>query len=82
MKDLILKEWQEAIGELIAVKDEGYAIKLEFKAIWCVQVPRMSNDLMKEFNQMIGKKIGVLRTDIPGKEVLCRETQKEETKRE
>lgn len=78
MNDKILKEWEEAVGTLTAVKDEGYVITLEFTAVWQVQVPRMSNDLIKKFNRLIGKKIGVLRTDIPGKEVRCRVIKKEE----
>ena len=80
MNDKILKEWEEAVGTLTAVKDEGYAITLEFTTVWHVQVPRMSNDLIKKFNRMIGKKIGVLRTDVPGKEVRCRVIRKEENK--
>ena len=78
MNDKILKEWEEAVGTLTAVKDEGYAITLEFTAVWQVQVPRMSNDLIKKFNRFIGKKIGVLRTDIPENEVRCRVIKKEE----
>lgn len=75
MNESILKEWQEAIGILSAVKDEGYAITLEFTTVWCVQVPRMSNDLIKKFEEKIGKYIGVLRTDIPEKEILLREIE-------
>jgi len=78
MKDKILKEWEEVVGKLTAVKDEGYAITLVFTTVWHVEVPRLSNALIKKFNRMIGMKIGVLRTDVPGKEVLCREIQKEE----
>ena len=73
MNEQMLKKWHEAVGKLTGVKDEGYAITLEFTAVWQVQVPRMSNDVVKNLNGLIGKRIGVLRTDIPSKQVLIRE---------
>ena len=76
MKDLILKEWEESIGDLTDLKDDGFVITLEFTTIWSVEVPRMTKDLIKKFKGMVGARIGVLRTDIPGKEILVREIKR------
>jgi len=76
----MLKEWQEAVGDLTEVKDDGFVITLEFTTIWGVEVPRMTKDLIKKFKGMVGKRIGVLRTDIPGKEILVREIKRKKNR--
>jgi len=69
----MLKEWHEAVGKLTAVTEEDDIITMEFTAIWSIKVPKASEDLTKKLQEMIGKTIGVLRTDIPGREILLRE---------
>jgi len=73
MNEHVLKEWHEAIGKLTGVKEEKDTITIEFTTVWSVKVPKASDDLIKKLKGMIGKKIGVLRTDIPGREILLRE---------
>ena len=73
MNKQMLKEWHEAVGKLTAVTEEDDVITIEFTAVWSIKVPKASNDLTKTLQGMIGKKIGVLRTDIPGREILLRE---------
>ena len=73
MNEPMLKEWHEAVGKLTAVTEEDDSITIEFTAVWSIKVPKASNDLAKKLHGMIGKKIGVLRTDIPGREILLRE---------
>jgi len=80
MNDKSLKQWQEVVGNLTGVKDDHFMITLEFTTVWTVEVPRISKDLVKKLKGMIGKQIGVLCTDIPGKEVLVREIKKRKKK--
>lgn len=65
--------WEEALGKLTGVNDNYFVITLEFTTVWNIEVPRMSNDLVKDLKQMIGKDIAILRTDISGKEILMHE---------
>jgi hypothetical protein len=48
---------------------------MEFTAVWSVKVPKASDDLTKKLQGMIGKQMGVLRTDIPEKEIILRENK-------
>lgn len=73
MNEHVLKEWHEAIGKLTGVKEENDTITMQFTAVWSINVVKASDDLTKKLQGMIGKKIGVLRTDIPGREILLRE---------
>lgn len=67
MKEIVvLKEWEEYTGTLRDVKiHDGMTILESDKC--CVRFYRELN-----FEEYIGKKIGVLRTDIEGREVLVR----------
>ena len=73
MNEQMLEVWEEAVGTLTGIKDDCFIITLEFTTVWKVEVPRISKDLIKKFDGMIGKHIGVLRTDLPGREILLRE---------
>ena len=79
MNTKILKNWEEAVGDLTGIKDDDLIITLEFTTVWKVDVPKISKNLTNKLKNMIGKRIGVIKTDIPGKEVLVREIKNKRT---
>jgi len=67
MKEIVvLKEWEEYVGILRDVKIHNGLTLLEFDECY-ISVYREL-----DIEKYIGKKIGVLRTDIEGREVLVR----------
>ena len=67
MKKIVtLEEWEEYVGTLRNVEKKDGITILEFDKC-CVGFYKELN-----FEEYIGKKIGVLRTDIEGREVLVR----------
>jgi len=76
-KSDMLKEWGEVVGTLNNVKDDGEDILLEFTSVCNVRIPKTTSEVTKKLQDMVGKRIGVLRTDVPGKEILIEdETRK------
>lgn len=76
VKQDMLKEWEEVVGMLTNVKDDDEDILLEFTSVMTVRIPKTTDDLTKKLQDLIGKRIGVLRTDVPGKEILVDDESK------
>ena len=74
----MLKEWEEAVGKLTNVMDNEDYLHLEFTTVWSIGIPKISESLTKKIHKMIGENIGIIRTDIPGKEILVRKELKQE----
>jgi len=64
-----LQPWQEIVGILRSITEENE----ELKVIVGKYVLYLPLYLKKELRKHIGKRIGILRTDIPGKEYLIAE---------
>jgi hypothetical protein len=71
-----LKLWQEAVGELTELEDDGNSLKLTLSCPLVLEFPSDSSEaeiLRKELGpQDRGKRIAVLRTDLPGKPLIVR----------
>ncbi len=63
---LVLRYWHEYVGTLRAVITEDDLTLLEFDDHY------VRSPISLDVEQYIGKRIGVLRTDIEGKEMLVR----------
>jgi len=53
MDEHVLKEWHEAIGKLTGVKEENDTITIEFTEVWCIKVPKASDDLAKKLLSIV-----------------------------
>lgn len=67
-----LELWQEAVGKIEEVKEEGEIAILNLENVGKVAI---NNDrqLISKLKKAIGQRIGILRTDIPGHEYILRE---------
>jgi len=65
----ILHEYEEAIGVLLEVRELEDTIVLIFRT-FSIILP--STDITKDLESMAGKRIAVLRTDLPNKPYVVR----------
>ena len=66
-----MARWEEAVGVLndVDVQDGIILVNL---SIGKIAIP-LQKPILKKLNEMVGKKIAILRTDVKGKEYLLRE---------
>jgi hypothetical protein len=65
--------WEEACGRLHGVAEDYPYLTLDFGRFHVMIVPEEANKIKGQLEEMIGKKISVLRTDLPDKPILVRE---------
>ena len=65
----MLKPWQEIVGELKKIEEENGFLKVNIGK-HSIYLPLHMKKILCKY---IGKRIGILRTDIPGKEYLVAE---------
>jgi len=70
---MILKKWEEAIGTLLSVSinEIETSLILQFSSGTLLTIP-FSIDLKNRLNNSIGKRIGILHTDLEEKNYLIR----------
>jgi len=71
-----LAEYEEAVGMLKAIKEAGSAVVLDFEG-FSVALPLNAEikKLIEKLEQMVGKRIAILRTDLLNKPYLVREVK-------
>ena len=69
MKYEILKEWEEVIGELVDFKDCTLIIKYHGRSNRFLFTPNEVT-YFPDLKEYIGKRIGILKTDLPNKPVI------------
>jgi len=67
--EYMLHCWEEAVGTLLKIQNEGGFLRAVIGNIIVI----LPYDMEDKLRPLIGKRIGVLRTDIPGKEYLIKE---------
>ena len=70
MDAILLKPWEEYVGKLVKVEKENGRGYLHFSNGGVVVVP---NELAVKLGGKVGRRIAVLRTDLPDKQYLWRE---------
>jgi hypothetical protein len=68
----ILEIWQEFVGHLVCVDIEHGMVIAIFQGR-DIGLPNIDGPQLEKLKKLKGKDIGVIRTDIPGKEYLFRE---------
>ena len=68
-----LAPWEEAGGTLLNIEREGPCLKLDFGKFQVMLRPVESDFLKGKLNnELLGKRISLLKTDIPAKPLLMR----------
>lgn len=67
-----LDPWEEARGTLMAVKDEGIYLVLDFGKFSIRLRSNESTAIRNRLKSKIGSRIGVLRTDLPDRPLVMR----------
>lgn len=69
----ILEPWEEAVGTLLSIVKDEPSLKLDFGKFQIRLRSTESDYLKDQLNDgMIGKRISLLKTDIPAKPILMR----------
>ena len=68
-----LKKWEEIVGilSLISLNSDGSEIFLHFSSKIIIKIP-FSEDVFTEINKLVGRKIGILHTDLKDKEYIIK----------
>jgi len=66
-----LELWQEAVGVLKNIKKEGDFTVLNLGSVGDL-ILRSDGVLISKLKKLMGERIGILRTDVPGKEYILR----------
>lgn len=86
MSKHLLEHWQDVIGQLLDIRHDGDLTYLTFDGLDKeVVLVAPKENVINFLNRMIGERVGVLRTNIPGKEYCYRileEKQNETTENE
>ena len=66
-----LLPWAEAVGNVRSVKEEGDIAILTLEGVGDISLDK-DKSLMSKLRKARGRRIGILRTDIPGHEYILR----------
>jgi len=66
-----LMPWAEAVGDVQGIKESGDAIILSLRGTGDI-ILRNDRDLISKLKKAMGQRIGILRTDIPGREYILK----------
>lgn len=70
-----LRRWEEIIDRLKSVKREDDTLIVQMEKSGKIEIPFGANIFLTMFESAVGKKVAIIRTDIPGKEYLIREAE-------
>jgi len=71
MKKKMLGLWQESLGNVREIRERGDTAVLTLEGVGDIAL-RNDRDLISKLRRAIGQRIGILRTDIPGREYIFR----------
>jgi len=63
--------WQESLGNVREIRERGDTAVLTLEGVGDIAL-RNDRDLISKLRRAIGQRIGILRTDIPGREYIFR----------
>ena len=66
-----LLPWSEAVGNVKEIKEEGDIAILSLEGVGDIAI-KNDKSLISKLKKAIGQRIGILRTDIPGRKYVLR----------
>ena len=64
--------WQESLGNVREIRERGDTAVLTLEGVGDIAL-RNDRDLISKLRRARGQRVGILRTDVPGKEYILRQ---------